>query len=275
MIASVFIFSMVDVIVKLLDEQYSAMQIFFFRSLFAILPAAVALRAEGSSRRLKTRYWPIHVLGSFLMMAFLVCNFLALPRISLAEFYVISYSAPLLIVLMGTVLLAEKINLSQGVAVAAGFGGVLYIFQPSGEVFNAGGFLALAGTVLFSITMIVVRILGRTETEGVTAFYFAVIGAIASSVFLPWVWITPDLYGTALLITLGILGGIGQLLMAKAFKDAAAVMVSPFQYTSIFWGVLFGYVFFEARPDPVVLPGFVIIASSGLFLLVQSRQSVE
>jgi drug/metabolite transporter (DMT)-like permease len=44
-------------------------------------------------------------------------------------------------------------------------------------------------------------------------------------------------------------------------------VISPLRYSSIIWAVLFGYLFWGALPDAMVVGGLVIVISSGLYIL--------
>jgi drug/metabolite transporter (DMT)-like permease len=48
--------------------------------------------------------------------------------------------------------------------------------------------------------------------------------------------------------------------------------VAPFDYTSMVWAFLLGYLFFDELPTVYVLAGAVIIAAAGLFVIWRERQ---
>ena len=80
----------------------------------------------------------------------------------------------------------------------------------------------------------------------------------------------------ALLIAIGLIGGVGQIFITHAFRCAPAAIVSPFQYTSILWGLIFGYAFFGDLPDAIMLLGAAIVVASGLYILYrETRQGQE
>ena len=49
-------------------------------------------------------------------------------------------------------------------------------------------------------------------------------------------------------------------------------IVAPFNYTTMLWALVFGYVFFGEIPLPIVLVGASIIAVAGLIVVFRERQ---
>jgi drug/metabolite transporter (DMT)-like permease len=77
----------------------------------------------------------------------------------------------------------------------------------------------------------------------------------------------PGLADLALLISVGILGGIGQILMTQSYRYADASLIAPFEYTTMIWALLIGWFLFDDLPTTAVLVGAAIVAGSGVFLL--------
>ncbi len=272
MLVAMSSFSVMDALIKHLSEEFHTAQIFFFRVAFALMPALVMVRAEGGPAVLRTRRLPLHALRSVLTTGALICLFFAFSRIPLADAYAIAFAAPLFVTALSRPMLGERVGLRRWSAVLVGFCGVLVILRPGGGLLSAGGLMALAGTVMLSIAVVQTRLLTRTDGNAAIVFYFSVIGTLLSATALPFVWVTPDVEGGLMLFTVGIVGGIGQWFLTEAFRQAPAAVVSPFQYIQLFWGLLFGYLFFGDSADTLVLVGAAIVIGSGLFvLLVETR----
>lgn len=72
-----------------------------------------------------------------------------------------------------------------------------------------------------------------------------------------------------LMALLGAFATAGQLLMTVAFRRADAGTLAPFNYTSIAWAALFGYVLWHETIQPLSLTGILLIASSAIFVAVK------
>ena len=57
----------------------------------------------------------------------------------------------------------------------------------------------------------------------------------------------------------------------RSLKLAPASTVVPYQYTTIVWAVLFGYLVFGDVPDAWMLAGAAIIIAAGLFIFLRER----
>ncbi|MDP2376996.1 EamA family transporter, partial [Reyranella sp.] len=78
---------------------------------------------------------------------------------------------------------------------------------------------------------------------------------------MDWVWLT----------VLGLLGGVAQILITRAWRLAPAAVLAPFDYTSIVLAVLFGYLWFHEEPSWTVWYGLPLVIGSGLYILHRER----
>ena len=82
----------------------------------------------------------------------------------------------------------------------------------------------------------------------------------------------PVLEEVPLLFGVGLSGAAAQWLYSTAFRNAPAAIVSVFNYSSIVWATLFGWLIWNEFPLPTVLLGAVIvIASNALVIWRESR----
>ena len=97
---------------------------------------------------------------------------------------------------------------------------------------------------------------------------YLIVSLVIYLPFLAGVWITPaDWLTWLLMIGIGIASACGQAALVLAFRDAPAAIVSPFQYSQLIWGVVFGAALFGDLPDAVMLTGALLVVGSGWALL--------
>lgn len=76
----------------------------------------------------------------------------------------------------------------------------------------------------------------------------------------------------AALVAIGIFGGLAHIFLTESYRLAEASLVAPFDYTSMLWALVLGYVVFSELPGWQVFVGAAIIAAAGLFVIWRERQ---
>ena len=76
----------------------------------------------------------------------------------------------------------------------------------------------------------------------------------------------------AALIAIGIFGGLAHIFLTESYRLAEASLVAPFDYTSMLWALVLGYLVFSELPGWQVFAGAAIIAAAGLFVIWRERQ---
>lgn len=253
-------------------------ELVFFRSFFAIFPIAIFLAMRGQLvEGLQTERPFGHVGRGILGTAAMGFMFYALTKLPLPEAVAIGYAMPLLIVVFGALFLKEDVRLYRWGAVAVGVVGVGIIVWPRLTVFSGGGgpatdlaIGAIAGivsAVFGAFAMMHVRNLVQTERSATIVLYFSITSSLAGLATLPlgWLWPTPAQW--AMLVSAGIAGGIGQILLTEAYRNADVSVVAPFEYTSLIFSLVIGYVFFGDVPTITMLIGALIVVAAGLFII--------
>jgi len=282
-LASALLFAAMSALVRQLGDVAPVGQMVFFRSAFAILPVVViyALRGELASAVRTGR--PLGQLGrGMLSVCGMFTNFSALTRLPLADATAISFASPLITVALAAVVLKERVRIYRWSAVVIGFIGVIVMLVPHFDVGHAaaigtttaavGSALALASAVCNAGTVIQTRRLTQSETTSSIVFYFSLVCAIAGALTLPFAWHSPSGGELAMLVALGVLGGLAHILLTESYRFAAASVVAPFDYSSMLWALLLGYWLFGELPETLVYLGAAIVAGAGLFVIWRERQ---
>ena len=287
--AGLGLFSVQDLILKLLSGSYPLSQAMVFRSLTA-LPLLLLLAAfDGGVRTLFTPGTRAMIGRGLVMFVAYAAYYLALPALPLASAVALYFSAPLFITLLSVPMLGETVGWRRLSAVLAGFGGVLIILRPGAGVFEIAALLPVLSGLCYGLSMIFARKLGQTESAPAMAFWgnlvFLVIatamalgfgGTTApdlhpSLAFLMrgWVWPTP--LDATLMAGCGVIAALGLTLLTQAYRIADANAVTPFEYSAMLWGILWGWAFFAEWPDALAWTGIAIIVAAGLFVLWRER----
>jgi len=270
-LSALLLFCTMDAMVKALGGTYGSFQMMLFRSAVALVPVAVLIWHAGGIRAVRsTKPWLQAVrvsVGIGSMLGF----FHVFPRMPLVDAYAISFAAPLFMVALSVPLLREPVGWRRWTAVGVGFVGVLIMLDPFGIRFHAISLIVLAATFCYALSTVMVRLLSRHDRDVVTLFWFATVASVVSLIGAIPEWKWPAAMDWVWLITLGLLGGVAQVLITRAWRLAPAAVLAPFDYASIVLAMAFGYLWFEEEPSWTVWYGLPLVISSGLYILHRER----
>ncbi len=280
MVAATFCYTLMSGISRSLGHDVPTGQIVFFRAGLAMLPVFAWLAWRG---RLKGCWRTTRPVGHLLRSAFggtsLYLHFAAVAWLPLAEVSAINYLVPILIVLLASIVLGERIWGIRLVSVAVGFLGAAAIIVPklgvgSGDAGEAyGALLVFVSTILTAAAMIQIRRLSQTEQTGTIILYFSLAVVTASLASIPFGWVALDVTQAARLIAIGLVGGVAQILMTESYAKADASFVAPFEYAGILWAIAIGVAFFSEAPGLTTVAGAAIVLSAGILLAWSERAS--
>ncbi len=287
LILGIAIFSVQDVILKLLSGDYPLHQAMVLRSLTALpFHVAIVWWFDGRLSTITTPNWGKMFARGLLNFVAYTAYYLGLAYVPMADAVALFFTSPLFITLAAVLFLGERVRLITALALAAGFGGVLMVVKPGGDGFDIAAFLPIIGALGYAISMVVARPLGRTESAAAMAFWgnicflfcalalSAVYGSGAyagashpSMAFLTRGWVVPDLADLLLMSVCGVIAAIGLTLLTYAYRVAPAATVAPFEYSFMFWAVLWGWLFWGDFPDGLGWIGIAIIVAAGMLVI--------
>lgn len=265
MLLAVFCVTIMSVQAKLIGIEYNAVQITFARAIVVLILLMPFIYKLGGLNFLKTKKPFLHFFRGLAGLIGNVMFFLAFQRLPVADVTVISQAVPIFSCILAIIFLGETIGWRRWTAITIGFLGVIIAINPSVNIAVASLY-ALGGTLMWSITIIFLRLLGSTEHPVKTVFYFMLVSVLITSIFQPFLWKEPSFEIILLFIGIGIAAFLTQLLMTYALQKAPASIVSPFNYTGIVWAIIFDYIIWNAHPMFATIFGGIIITISGIYI---------
>lgn len=280
-LGSVLVFIVMAAMIKATAAHVPAGQAVFFRSFFAIPVIVVWLiwRRELATG-LKANAPMGHVWRGVVGTLAMGLGFAGLGYLPLPEVTAIGYAAPLLTVVFAAMFLGEDVRIFRISAVILGMVGVLIVLAPrlsispdaAGTAEALGAMLVLGGAVFAALAQVFVRKLVNTEKTAAIVFYFSLTATVLSLVTLPFGWVWPTPTETALLVTAGLLGGLGQILLTTSYREADASLVAPFDYASMLFALGIGYFVFAEVPTLTMLAGAALIVVAGILIIWRERK---
>lgn len=269
---AIFLFVVMDTIVKYATETYPPMQVVWARNFFHTVLMTMFMLPSQGLRIIKTNRLKLQIIRSMLLLCATISFFTAIKYVPLADAGAVGSTAPLFVILFSVLILKEKISYRRWAAVGVGFLGAMIILRPGMTEVHPALFLVVCTSICYSLYQIATRFLSGIDKPATTLFYTSLVGTILMSVAMPFFWVTPDLEGWLVLVVIGLIGGVSHFIMIKAFDFTAASTAAPFQYTQLIWMAIFGYIVFGDFPDGLTIVGTLIIVCSGLYILFRERQ---
>jgi drug/metabolite transporter (DMT)-like permease len=278
-VASAFVFAVMSVLVRWLGDRYPVGQVVFFRSAFAVLPVVIIYAWRGELIAALRIGRPIGHLGRGLTaVGAMFCNFTALALLPVVDATAISFVAPLFAVALSALVLKERVRIYRWSAVFLGFSGVLVMLLPQLDIGRSAGsatvgmVMGLVGAVFAAGSSIQTRALTTSESTSSIVLYFSLICTVAGLATWPLGWLMPNGPELVALIVIGICGGVAHILLTESYRLAPASLIAPFDYTSMLWALVLGFLVFGEVPSVLVFVGAGIIASAGLFVIWRERR---
>lgn len=266
-IASASLFALVDGLSKLLAETQSVGQIVWARYAIA-LPVLIATTPRLDWRTLFRTSRPGFQLGRAVMpLGVSVSMVLAVRYLPLAEATVILFSAPFLVVALSVPLLGERVHPASWAGVVIGFAAVLLVARPGFSEISKYTVFPLAAAVFYALFQLVTRRLSTAgERPQTTLAWTLAAGTVVSTPFALATWQPVAAAGWLLMIALGVVFGLAQALMVRAFAHAPAGVLAPFGYAQIVAATIVGMLVFDAIPDGWTLLGVAMIVAAGVYV---------
>ena len=268
---SYFLFTVHDAVVKLLVVAIPVWQVLFFRSLTILAGCLIFGGRPIFAEAARSPIFRPMFLRSLLILTAWLCFYTAARDLQLAELTTIYYAAPIIVTVFSIFLLNEKVPLIRWAAVAIGFLGVFIACDPANLGLSWPVLLVLAAAVLWGLAIVLMRKIATQEKSIVQMVLSNSFFLVTAGLPLIYLWTTPSLREVGLLIGAGALAGFAQFTLFEGMKRAQASVIAPFEYTSLVWSFLLGYLIWHDVPRTGVFAGAALILTAGLLIVASEH----
>jgi len=269
MLAAAVLIPLLNAEVKYLGVFYPVIQLLWCRYFGHVAFMLIVFTPrKGTSLFRSQRPW-LQIVRSLLFCVTSLLMFYALQYVPVATAAAVSFTAPMVVLVLAPLMLGEQVGPVKMIAVICGFAGALFVIQPGNDAFHPAVLLVVLSACTSAVTQILSRKLARYDTPETSNTYMAAAGFVLTSLVLPFLWQSPStVLHAGLLVSMGILGGCGHYCLVRAFEVAPAPFVAPFTYLQIVGATLLGYLLFAELPNLWSLFGTFIIVVTGLVVLL-------
>lgn len=273
-VIATFAFAIMHTAIRWLSDELHPFQIAFFRNLFG-LAFLLPLIAKNGFAQMKTSRFGLHTLRGVVNIGAMLLFFYALSITPLATVTALGFLGPIFAAALSVLFLGERFRIRRWAAIGVGFLGMLIILRPGIIALDIGSVMVIASAVLWGMAMVIIKILGRTESSvAITAWMGIMLGLLSLGPAI-WVWRDPSLIGWAGLVFIGFWGSVAQVSLAQSLKEAEPTAVMPFDFLRLVWATGLAWWLFAETPDLFTWIGAAVIFGAGLYIANRERAAAR
>ena len=257
--------AVMDAISKELTNYFEVAQVLWSRYFFHAAIVIAYLLSFQPRSVFKSNKPKLQIQRSFLLFGATVAMYTSLKYLPLADAAAVQFFSPVLVTILSSLFLGEKIGIRRYVAVITAFCGVIIIIQPGAD-FRWAIILPVITAFLLAIFLIQTRKLSDYDNSYTTLFYSTLVGVIFLICVAPFFWRQPNVTEFLLMGLQGGLGAAGHLAIIKGFQYATASFLSPFLYSQLIVASVLSVMYLG---DPLTIEIFIgagLIVISGIYI---------
>ncbi len=195
--------------------------------------------------------------------------FVALTLIPLAQVVSIEFTMPIWSAALAVIFLGERMSGLKWLAVLLGLVGVAVIVRPRAGDIDLGQLIALGAALGFSVSIVLVKSLTRTDSAVTISFWMLVVQSAIGLVpaLLVWQWPSPQVW--AWVVVIAFCGTYSHYCFAQAMQHADATVVVPMDFLRVPLTALVGWLMYAEGLDLFTVLGIALILSANLLNLIR------
>lgn len=191
--------------------------------------------------------------------------------VPVTEASALGFTAPIILVLLGALVLRETVTPRRWIAVALGFVGMLVVVRPGGELFTWAAAVPVAGALTYALYQVMTRRIRGAADEWAATLQGALAGVLLLAPAMPWLWRAPGVADVALAVVYAAVQTAALLCIAGAVRRAEVSGLAPWHYSRIVFALGLDALLFARFPGAWAIAGCVLIAAGGLVLASPAR----
>lgn len=274
MIGTLLSFTTMAVAVREVSPAIHTFEIMLFRTGtgFAVLLPIVA---RYRFRPLRTSRLGLHAGRNFIHFFGQLGWFYGVTLLPLATVFALEFTTPIWAALLAVVFLGERLTRGRLVAVLFGFAGVLVIVQPGMQAVGIGTAVLLGAAVCFASTIILTKLLTRTDSALTVLWYMTLLQAPFSLALVWPYWVTPTPLQLAWLCVIGGTGLSAHYCTARALTVADATVVVPIDFLRLPLIALVAALLYDEPVRAAVLIGAGLIFAGNYYNILRENRRVR
>jgi drug/metabolite transporter (DMT)-like permease len=262
---------------KILADALDPVQITFLRSVIVLAGAALWLArsadpAGAVGRLLKPAQARDQRLAAAMLILSTTLAVLGYSLVPVTEASALGFTAPIILVVLGALVLREVVTPRRWIAVALGFAGMLVVVRPGGELFTWSAAVPVCAALTYALYQVMTRRIRGVADEWDATLQGALAGVVLLGPAMPWLWRAPGAADLALAVLYAAVQTAALLCIAGAVRRAEVSGLAPWHYSRIVFALGLDALLFARVPGAWALAGCALIAAGGLVLAWPRRR---
>ncbi len=275
LLGSAVLFTAMQAMAKHLGQRLDPFQVALARSFIGLVVIVPFLaRAGFGPGGVLTKVLPLQLLRGIVGTLAMLCGFYAVIYLPLADAQALNFARGLFLVPLAILILKETVGGRRMAAMGVGFLGVVIMLRPTGEI-DPVALIALAGAALVAFATVLVKIVSRYDSPVTLMFYTCIVGTVVSAVPAAFNWVEPTAGEYVLLAVMGATGATAHNCFIRGYAVGETVAIAPFEYSSLIFAAVAGFLIFADLPDGYTIFGAVIIVAASLYIVRREAQAAR
>ena len=270
MVLAMLPWPIVETLPTLLSQPYSPFEIVWVRYGTHLLLMLTLWAPVDPTRLVRTTRPALHAVRAAMMLGMPAAFVLALVRMPADTVMSIFWVEPLVAMLLGAVVLGERVGRRRWLSATLAVGGVLMMLGPPGAALGPAWIFPIAMAVCLALYQVLTRLMCE-ETTTARLFYTALGVWAPLSLGLPWFWKTPSLHDLAVMMSIGVLGYLVLVALDRAVDAAPVSWLAPFALAQPIWMVILHATLGGVWPTPSAAAGVVVVLAAWLLFAWPGR----
>lgn len=274
MVVSTICFTVMQALIRIVasgPDPLHPIEVAFFRNLFGFV-ALTPMFLRSGLKILHTERFSLHALRAAFQSCGMISFFVALTLIPISEVTALSFSGPLFATVLAVIVFRERIRARRISALLVGFLGVLIILRPGVSALSLGALLIIGSSLGWAISMMMIKTLTKTDSPVTMTAYAALLMSPVTLVPALFVWQWPHLAQLGWMLCIGIVGTLGHICFASAFRETEISAVLPLDFLRLIWAALIGYFVFAESPSIFTWIGGLLIFASATYIAIREAK---
>jgi len=216
--------------------------------------------------------------------------YVSLTIMPLATANALFFCSPFITTFLASFVLEVIIGIQRWLAIIIGFIGVYIILDPDFSNFNYFSLLPVVCAFCYSSSVIIIKKTSEKDNVYAQMFQFYIGATIISIIFYFFIgdgqynttenpafqfifreWFTNLEFTMPYMVILGITAAGAFLSVFTAYRVASPAVISPFEYTILFWASLSGWFIFGEMPTVRTFIGIILIICGGIYIFIREN----